>query len=298
MEETRTTHTFPYAIFLLFAIVAVACGVTAIKRYVEYRAPSHVKGEQEAASASFEDWKANFIAKLSEGTNDSTAGSNSRVSIPSDITLKEIYDALKARATNTHKTLALLYMLRPASASILAIVLCAIQWRLIKGMKTRLLAPLIPILFGLLSPAVAFTIGQLANNYVAGEDTDLDGAVLQTALSLPMVTAITIPGFLALAAFLYLSREPLTAGLLWSTSLIGTGILTAIVLGSHTGMYDLLYSRGRMHSTTVIGIMFVSFYCLIGAAIISALARTAQKALLRKGAANGGLVGSGKAGRK
>jgi hypothetical protein len=51
-----------------------------------------------------------------------------------------------------------------------------------------------------------------------------------------------------------------------------------------------------MHSTTGIGITFVSFYCLIGVAIISTLARIAQKALLRKRAANGERVGSGKAG--
>jgi hypothetical protein len=46
---------------------------------------------------SFEDWKTSFIAKLSEGATDSTAGSGSRMSIPSDVTLERIYDALKAR---------------------------------------------------------------------------------------------------------------------------------------------------------------------------------------------------------
>ncbi len=281
-EETRITHTIPYAIFVLFAVVAVACCVAAIKRYVEYQAPSHGEGGQGASSMSFEDWKTSFIAKVSEGATDSTADSGSRMSIPSDVTLKQIYDALKARGPDTHVDLALLHTLPSAFTSLLAIVLCALQWRLIKGMSTRVLVSLIPVLLGILSPAVAFFIGQLANDYVVGQDTDLDKAVLQSALSLPLVTASTIPGFLGLAAFLYLSRKPLTTRLLWSTSLIGTGILTAIVLGSHTGMYDLLYSRGRMHSTTGIGIMFVSFYCLLAAAIISVLARIAHHALLKK----------------
>ncbi len=292
-EETRTMHRSARAIFLLFAIVAIACGAAAIKSYVEYRPPSHAKGEQQAISASFEDWKANFIAKLSEGTTDSTAGSHSQVSIPNDNTLKQLYDALKAKGLDTHQNLALLHTLLPGSVSLLAIVLCGIQWRLMRGMPPRLLAPLIPVILGLLSPTVAFIIGQLANSYVAGADTDLDGAVLQSALSLPLVTACTVPGFLGLAAFLYLSREPLTTGLLWSTSLIGTAVLTAMVIGSHTGMYDLLYSRGRMHSTTGIGIMFVSFYCLVAAAIISGLARIAQNTFRRLRARKSRLVGTG-----
>jgi hypothetical protein len=75
-----------------------------------------------------------------------------------------------------------------------------------KGMSNRVLASLIPVLLGIMSPAVAFFIGQLANDYVVGQDTDLDKAVLQTALS-PLVTAFTIPGFLGLAAFLYLSAN-------------------------------------------------------------------------------------------
>ena len=286
-EETRITHTIPYAIFLLFAVVAVACCVASIKRYVEYQVPSHGDGGQQASSMSFEDWKTGFIAKLSEEPTDSTAGSGSRTSIPSDVTLRQIYDALKARGPDTHIDVALLDTLPSAFTSVVAIVVCALQWRLIKGMSTRVLVSLIPVLLGILSPAVAFFIGQLANDYVVGQDADLDKAVLQTALSLPLVTAFTIPGFLGLAAFLYLSREPLTTRLLWLTSLIGTGILAAIVLGSHTGMYDLLYSRGRMHSTTGIGIVFVSFYCLLAAAIISVLARIAQHALLKEHTANG-----------
>jgi hypothetical protein len=285
-EETRITHTIPYAIFLLFAVVAVACCVAAIKRYVEYQVPSHRDGGHEASSMSFEDWKTSFIAKLSEGTTDSTAGSGSRMSIPSDVALRQIYVALKAREPDTHIDVALLDTLPSAFTSLVAIVVCALQWRLIKGMSTRILASLIPVLLGILSPIVAFFFGQLANDYVVGQDADLDEAVLQAALSLPLVTAFTIPGFLGLAAFLYLSREPLTTRLLWLTSLIGTGIMTAIVLGSHTGMYDLLYSRGRMHSTTGIGILFVSFYCLLAAAIISAAARIAQRALSKKRSAN------------
>jgi hypothetical protein len=279
-----TPRAIKYSTFLFFASVALVCGVIAIKKYAEYQVPWHVKGEKEAISSSFEDWKANFIAKLSEGAVDSTIGSASRASIPSDHALREIYEALKARGVDTHKNLALLPALPSAFASALAIVLCAIQWRMIKGMSTRHLAALIPVLLGLVSPTVAFFIGQLANSYVAGGDADLDGAVLQTALSLPLVTACTLPGFLGLAAYLYLSRKPLLPGLLWPTSLTGTGILTAIVLVSHTGMYDLLYSRGRMHSTTGIGIMFVSFSCLFASAVTSVVAWTTQRALLRRGA--------------
>ncbi len=277
-----TPRAIKYSTFLFFASVALVCGVTAVRKYTEYRVPPHVQGEQEAISTSFETWRANFIAKLSAGATDSTIGNASRVSIPSDITLRQIYDALKARGVDTHKNLALLPALPSASGSALAIVLCAIQWGMIKGMSTRHLAALIPVLLGLVSPTVAFFIGQLVNHYVTGGDTDLDGAVLQAALSLPLITAWTVPGFLGLAAFLYLPREPLSTGLLWSTSLIGTGILTAIVLDGHTGMYELLYSRGRMHSTSGIGIMFGSFYCLFASAIISTLAWTAQRALLRR----------------
>jgi hypothetical protein len=53
-------------------------------------------------------------------------------------------------------------------------------------------------------------------------------------------------------------------------SLIGTAVMAAIVLSGHTGMYDLLYIRGRMHSTSGIGFMFTSFSCAV-VAVIAAL---------------------------
>ena len=147
----------------------------------------------------------------------------------------------------------------------------------------RLLPALIPVAFGCVLPTVAFTIAQHVNSYVAGQDMDIDVMVDRAADALPFVTAFTIPGFLGLAIFLFMSEDRLILKLLWLTSCVGTGLLAAIVLGTHPGMCNLLYSRGRMHSTTGIGIMFVSFYCIIAAVVTALLARLGQKIWLRRG---------------
>jgi hypothetical protein len=147
----------------------------------------------------------------------------------------------------------------------------------------RLLPALIPILIGMSLPTIAFHIAQQGHSYVAGQDEDSDVMVSRAASALPLVTAVTIPGFLGLGIFLYVNRKRLNLGFLWLASLAGTSIMTAIVLGTHPGMYDLLYSRGRMHSTTGVGMMFVSFYCVIAAVIIAAFARHGQNIWIRRG---------------
>ena len=276
-------HLLSRAILIFFALVAVASGLMAIRSYVEYRSPASVKEEHQSPEPSFEEWRRSFIAKLAEGTADSTADNKSPVRIPGNDTLRAIYDALKARehTTSNHHEMAISNAILPGLFSLLALGLCALQWRIVKGMPVRYLAPLLPIVLGLLAPSVAFRIGQLANNYIAGADADLDAAVLTTILSLPMITAFTVPGFLGLAAFLFMSRKSLTPVFAWATALIGAALLTAIVLIGHSGMYEILYSRGRMHSTTGIGIMVVSIGCLAASAVISWLAWTAQKSMRR-----------------
>jgi hypothetical protein len=142
---------------------------------------------------------------------------------------------------------------------------------------------LLPFLIGPFLPTVAFFIAQNTHSYIAGQDEDLDGAVTQAALALATTTAWTIPGFLALPVFLYLRRDRLHVEILWLASLVGTGIMAAMVLGTHPGMYDLLYTRGRMHSTTGMGILFVSFSCIIGAVVTALLASRGQKIWVRRG---------------
>ncbi len=274
-------HLVSRVLLALFALVAIASGAAALRSYVEYRPPSRVQQEQQTPSRAFEDWRKTFIAKLAEGSTDSTAGSKSPAHIPGNDTLRAIYAALKARehTTTDHHAMAMGDAILPGLLSLLALGLCALQWRIVKGMPVHHLAPLVPILFGLLAPSVAFRIGQLANNYLAGVNADLDAAVLTTILSLPMITAFTVPGFLGLASFLFMSRKSLPPVFAWATALIGAAVLTAIVLIGHSSMYEILYSRGRMHSTTGIGIMFVSIWCLAASVVISWLAWTARKVM-------------------
>ncbi len=141
--------------------------------------------------------------------------------------------------------------------------------------SSRFLQAIVPVLAGLLVPTIAFYAAQQINGYVPGDDGDVDDAVAMVAGALPLVTAFTIPGFLGLAAFLFFMGDRFGSRFLWAVSLVGTGILAALVFGPHTSMYELLYSRGRMHSTTGIGIMFVSFYCIIAAGAIALAARLA-----------------------
>lgn len=266
--KMRESRPYAFVFFVFFALAGVAFGVTAIKRHVEYRSPSRGGGALEADTTSFEVWKARFISRLSEATRpDSTGASTAHPPIPNDSQLMEIYVMLRAQGRNAHKNLVLLHTLPPASASILAFALCALQWRLMKGMSTRVLPALVPLVFGLVSPATASFLAQFLHGYGAGADEALDMALLQSILGLPLVTAFTIPGFLWLGWYLYWNHERLTTRALWAGGLMGTGIMTALVLVSHTGMYELLYTRGRMHSTTGVGVGFVSFYCLIIAAV-------------------------------
>jgi hypothetical protein len=141
--------------------------------------------------------------------------------------------------------------------------------------SSRFLPAIVPVLAGLLVPTIAFFAAQHINGYVPGEDGDVDDAVAQVAGGLPLVTAFTIPGFLGLALFLFFMGDRFGSRFLWAVSLVGTGTLAVLVFGPHSSMYELLYSRGRMHSTTGIGIMFVSFYCAIAAAAIAFAARLA-----------------------
>lgn len=141
--------------------------------------------------------------------------------------------------------------------------------------SSRFLPAVVPVLAGLLVPTVAFYAAQQINGYVPGDDGDLDEAVARIAGALPLVTAFTSPGFLGLAAFLFFMAGRFGARFLWAVSLVGTGILVALVLGPQTSMYELLYSRSRMHSTTGIGIIFVSSYCIIAAGTIALAARFA-----------------------
>lgn len=272
-------HLFSRALLAVFALLAITSGIAAIKSYIEYRPPSNAQDEHLAPTHSFEDWRSAFTAQLSKGSTDSTAGSKSPVRVPGNDTLRAIYDALKSRehAPSNHYKMAISSAILPGVLSLLAMGLCALQWRIVKGTPVHHLAPLVPIVFGLVAPSVAFRIGQLSNNYIAGADADLDAAVLTTILSLPMITAFTVPGFLGLAVFLFMSRKSLTPALAWATALIGTAALIAIVLVGHSGMYEILYSRGRRHSTTGIGIMFVSTGCLAASAVISWMAWAAQK---------------------
>ncbi len=262
------SHPYAFVFFVLFAFFAVVCGVTAITRHAEYRNPAAGGGAQVSDTTSFEVWKARFIARLAEETrSDSTGASVARLPIPSDSQLMEIYVALRAQGKNTHSNLVLLRTLPPASACLLAIVLCAVLWRLMRGMSTRVLPAAAALLFGLVSPSAASFLAQFSHGYVTGADEDLDIALLQSMLGLPLITAFTIPGFLWLAWYLYWNHERLTTLALWAGGIAGTAIMTALVLVSHTGMYGLLYARGRMHSTTGVGIVFVSFYCLVIAAV-------------------------------
>ncbi len=262
------SHPYAFVLFVSFALVAVVCGVTAIQRHVEYRSPAGGGGALQSDTTSFEAWKSRVMARLSEESrSDSTGAKKARPPIPNDTQLMEIYNALKAQERNTHSNLVLLRSLPPASACLLAIVLCVLQWRLMRGMSTRVLPALASLFFGLVSPAAASFLAQFLHSYVPGVDEDLDVALLQTMLGLPLVTAFTIPGFLGLAWYLYWNNERLPTRALWTGGLLGTGIMTALVLASHTGMYELLYARGRMHSTTGVGIVFVSFYCLVIAAV-------------------------------
>ncbi len=141
--------------------------------------------------------------------------------------------------------------------------------------SSRFLPLMVPVLAGLLVPTIAFYAAQHINGYVPGEDGDVDEAVAQVAGGLPLVTAFTTPGFLGLAAYLFFMGDRFGSRFPWAVSIVGTGILAALVFGPHTSMYELLYSRGRMHSTAGIGIMFVSFYCIIAAAAIALAARLA-----------------------
>ena len=146
----------------------------------------------------------------------------------------------------------------------------------------RLLPAMVPILIGLLLPTIAFHIAQAGHGYAMGQDEDLDVMVARAAAALPLVTAVTMPGFLGFATFLIVASKRFDVRFLWLASLVGSGIMTAIILGTHPDMYDLLYSRGRMHSTTGIGIMFVSAYCIIAAVVTSALAWYGQTIRLKR----------------
>ena len=139
----------------------------------------------------------------------------------------------------------------------------------------------IPILVGVVLPATAFQFAQRGQNYVAGQDDDTDEMVLRVESALPMVTALNSPGFLGLGGFLLACRRRFDTRMLWLVSMIGTAIMAAIVLSSHMGMYDLLYIRGRMHSTSGIGFMFTSFACGAVAVIAAAGGWLVQKRLVR-----------------
>lgn len=142
---------------------------------------------------------------------------------------------------------------------------------------SSVLPALPPVVVGLVLPMIAFSIAQHANAYVRGQDEDLDEMVSQAANALPLITAFTVVGFLGLAGFLLVQSTSFPTGFLWVTSIVGTIILAAIVLSTHPGMYDLLYSRGRMHSTSGVAVMFVSFYCVVASIIVAAIAWTSHR---------------------
>jgi hypothetical protein len=221
-------------------------------------------------------------------TRDSIANMQPGASTPSDSTLRGIYEALKSQGAETQRIdlesrniLQFIPPLQLVFLAILAAIVCATQWAVLTGSSGRFLPALIPVFLGCVLPTVAFYIALLSHNHVVGQDIHLDAALVHAARMLPILTVLTLPGFLVLAVFLMLVRKRLTLRSLWLASLVGTGIMTAILLGTHPGMYDLLFSRERMHSTTGIGIMFVSVYCVIAAALTSILAWQREKHRLR-----------------
>ena len=123
---------------------------------------------------------------------------------------------------------------------------------------------------------------QRADFDIAGQDEDIDAAVTSAESALPLTTLVTIPAFMGLALFLRSARSRLRPALLWIGSLVGTGLMTAIVMTGHIGMYDLLYTRGRMHSTSGVGILFTAVYCVLVAALIAVLTVWAGRAVQQK----------------
>ena len=146
----------------------------------------------------------------------------------------------------------------------------------------RILAVVLPIVVGLLLPAAAFHAAQQSHSYTVGQDDDTDVMASRAQAALPLVTITTLPGFVVLGAFLLVRRNRLDARILWLTSIVGTLCMSVIVLDAHMGMYDLLYVRGRMHSTAGIGFIFTSLYCVVVAGVVSTIAWLVQRALERK----------------